>query len=300
MAERSGGRPENTIYCPYSDTDVARDDANDEHIIPLALGGSNALTVPVSRGTNSKLGSEVDGALCKEFIVHSARAQHDSRGHSGRAPVLHMKNAREMETGRPLSLAWSRRLEVFDPIERRRRTKPVRFEMKFTVDIDIRLRFLAKCFLSAGYLVYGEFFRRAVRHGDARLIMRPRQELTADENASIRTRYYAWLDRDRFTGRESAEFERQMRICSLIDGSLLLFMRGRANLGIFGSVLGVYLGMLNVPADMTEFPITEEHDLGHAIVVEDGELIRCSHRTLWNEAAKYDADAGPPPATAPG
>jgi len=269
------------IYCPYSDADIPLEEAADEHVIPLALGGANGLTIPVSRSANSQLGTEIDGVLANEFLVHRARVKEDVRGHSGREPVLRFKNARDKKTGRPLSVTWGKRLEIYDPIEQRRRTESVAFEMKFKLDPDIRLRFLAKCFLSAGYLVYGDFFRRAVKHGDPRLLMRGRLGLSATENASIRTRYFAWLERDGLVGKQLEEFETQMHISAAVKGSMLVFMPGPANLGIFGSILGLYLGMLNVPADMTDFPrFDEAQDLGHAIIVQNGRVLRWSHRRL--------------------
>jgi hypothetical protein len=52
-------------------------------------------------GGHPKLGSTVDGALCKEFIVQRARVAHDTRGHSGRVPAFRVKNA---GIGKPASL----------------------------------------------------------------------------------------------------------------------------------------------------------------------------------------------------
>lgn len=57
-----------TIYCPYTDQDIAVGDSSPEHIIPLALGGLNSFTLPVSATFNSKVGSEIDGTLANDFV----------------------------------------------------------------------------------------------------------------------------------------------------------------------------------------------------------------------------------------
>jgi hypothetical protein len=44
----------------------------------------------------------------------------------------------------------------------------------FKVDLDVAHRFVAKVALSAGYLVYGDHFRKHVKHEDFRKIMKQR------------------------------------------------------------------------------------------------------------------------------
>jgi hypothetical protein len=81
---------------------------------------------------------------------------------------------------------------------------------------------------------------------------------------------------------------------------VLVFTPGPANLGIFGGVLGAYLGMLNVPADTTDFPRTGDHDLGHALVVTKGKKVyRGSYRTLVQSLYNWQTagtPGGSPPA----
>ena len=49
----------NMFYCPYTDRKLPHDRATKEHIIPLALGGINGLTLPVDSQSNSTLGSKL-------------------------------------------------------------------------------------------------------------------------------------------------------------------------------------------------------------------------------------------------
>ena len=75
------------IYCPYVDQDIPAAQANREHIIPLSLGGTNSLEVPVDSAFNSKMGSVLDGAIAKEFLFALRRTEYDARGHSGKKPI---------------------------------------------------------------------------------------------------------------------------------------------------------------------------------------------------------------------
>jgi hypothetical protein len=287
--------PPTAIWCPYLGEEIPSEAATDEHIIPLALGGHNRLTVPVHGRTNSKIGSKIDGAVAKEFLIARQRAKHDVRGHSRREPTVRTKGL-EKATGRRLELNWGKRLEVYDPRAERARTG-VTFETTFDIDVDIRLRFLAKCFLSAGYLVYGDLFRRAVDHREPRLAMnKPIREFSKAEGASFRTRILGWWHGDLQDPKQAEMFALQNALSSL-EGSFLVFTPGPANLGIFGGVLGAYLGMLNVPADTTDFPRTGHHDLGHAIVVANRKVYRGSFRVLLQQFMRFCESM--PPGTLP-
>ena len=56
------------IYCPYTDRNLSEWETSAEHIIPLSLGGTNGLELPVEPALNAQLGSEIDGALANEFL----------------------------------------------------------------------------------------------------------------------------------------------------------------------------------------------------------------------------------------
>lgn len=273
--------PSPPIYCPYTDREIPVEQSSAEHIISLALGGHDDLTIPVDSDANSHLGSKIDGALANEVFVARQRVKHDARGHSGREPKVTLRGVRDQATGKPLAVKWGKTFEIYDPIERKPRTDALTFEATLTINVDIRQRFLAKCFLSAGYLAYGELFRRAVEHREPRLLMtRAVGELSDAERASIKTRFFTWYKTDMPDQFQAEEYGVQNLICAMVKGSLLVFMPGPKNLGFFGGVLGAYLGMMNVPADTSEFPRFDDHDLGHAIIVSNGHVLRWSYRRL--------------------
>lgn len=82
----------NTIYCPYTDTEIDVNSSSAEHIIPLSLGGSNDFTIPVGKEYNSKIGSDIDGDLANDFLVLFRRRNFDARGHSDKKPKVILKN----------------------------------------------------------------------------------------------------------------------------------------------------------------------------------------------------------------
>jgi hypothetical protein len=107
-----------TIYCPYTNREIPVSDSNPEHIIPLALGGLNAFTLPVSKDFNSRIGSEIDGALANDFLVMTKRDKRLVKGHSGGEPEYVATNASDAETGAPLRVTMGQRkgLRIWSPI----------------------------------------------------------------------------------------------------------------------------------------------------------------------------------------
>jgi hypothetical protein len=71
--------PASTIYCPYADRDIPISESSPEHIIPLALGGMNGFTIPVSKDFNSSVGSEIDGALANDLLVMRRTPRREKR-----------------------------------------------------------------------------------------------------------------------------------------------------------------------------------------------------------------------------
>lgn len=75
-----------TRYCPYLGEDLELEAFSVEHILPVALGGTDALTIQVSKRSNSRLGSELDARVSADFFVATMRVEHGTRGRSGREP----------------------------------------------------------------------------------------------------------------------------------------------------------------------------------------------------------------------
>ena len=143
--------PASTVYCPYTDRDIPLTESSPEHIIPLALGGMNGFTIAVSSDFNSRVGSEIDGALANDFLVKSKRDKHGAKGHSKKHPENIFPNASNADTGEPLhvTLGQVRGLRLWDPKQKRDVTgQGQKVNIGFKVDLDVAHRFVAKVALS--------------------------------------------------------------------------------------------------------------------------------------------------------
>lgn len=275
---RVNDAPASTIYCPYTDRDIPLSQSSPEHIIPLALGGMNGFTIPVSKDFNSRVGSEIDGALANDFLVMSKRDRYGAKGHSKKHPESVFPNASNADTGEPLhvTLGQVRGLRLWDPKQKRDVTgHGQKVNIGFKVDLDVTHRFVAKVALSAGYLVYGDHFRNHVKHEDFRKIMNQKPTEMGDLLKTIETQYD-----DRFLDPQSIN-QRILRMMMTGFGphSVIALIPNSRSFSVVVGVLGDYIGMLSVPADTKTFPNTGEYRQGQFFVLKKPVPIRDS---IWN------------------
>lgn len=109
-----------SYWCPYLGREADIDLTNIEHVIPLALGGSDEFVVRADTEMHSKLGSAVDGVLANEFLVAVRRVHFDARGHTGTPPVARLKKSTLQSTGDPVQISFSQdKVEIWDAKKRR-------------------------------------------------------------------------------------------------------------------------------------------------------------------------------------
>lgn len=80
---------ENSVYCPYCG--VSHDGATPislEHVVPVALGGSDDLTITTCKAENNDLGSEIDAAFIDFFPVRAKRFLFGLESTRGKAPTI--------------------------------------------------------------------------------------------------------------------------------------------------------------------------------------------------------------------
>lgn len=270
------------IYCPYTDKELPEHDTSMEHILPLALGGTNGFEILVSKELNSKLGSEIDGKLANDFLVMNRRNKLNIKGHSKKRPVFKAKKAQDGDSGYPLQISldeFDSNINVWDPISSRILEKsehPSVLQFQTHLDIDIDLQFVAKTVLSAGYFMYGEVFRSNVEHEELRYMMSNPLSKMGPEQYSIETTA---------DGRFSTDKNRKLEIfracCTgLKYSSIVGIIPSPKSLSIFVGVLGYYIGMVNVPANTKNFPNQGPYNWGHVVYVQNNKLIRSSFSTL--------------------
>ena len=276
-------------YCPYTDRDIAEDQTNSEHIIPLSLGGVNGFELPVDRKFNSEAGSSLDGALANEFIWALARTKYDTRGHSGRPPLATIKRATYTDDCRPAQAHFHHHhgISLWDARHREYMTGKGNISIGFKINIDLPMRFTAKVALAAGYYVYGDLFRHHVDHRQLRDVMNTdlseldlEAQETRDKLSHIALRVDTFLD-ELPNDPESAVFCLR-NFCASVDGSVVVLMPGQDCFGVGVGLLGRYLAMVNVPANTEYFPNSGEYAWGHVLSITNKELERCS----WMAALK--------------
>jgi hypothetical protein len=274
-----------TIYCPYADRDIPISESTPEHIIPLALGGSNTFTLPVSAKLNSQMGSEIESTLANDFLVMCQRDEHQARGHSGKHPEYVVRKASDAVTGEPLQITLGQRrgLRIWSPRKMRDLTgRGQKINLTFSMDLDVELRFIAKVALSAGYFFYGDRFRHQVKHRDLRMIMNHRPNEMGETLATIGARYD---QRFREPETDNDRIRRAM-VTGFGARSVVALIPDSRGLSVIVGILGSYLGMLNVPADTRGFPNTDDFRWGHFIALEKPLPIADSIWKLLHKMAK--------------
>ncbi len=283
-------------YCPYTDRDWPDAETSPEHIIPLSLGGVNGFEIAVHATTNSDIGSSIDADMAEDFLVKTKRNRFDVRGHHGKEPVFVVKEATNAD-GLPLQVALNQRsgLRVWSPRHRQYITdkRASNLELKIPVKIDTALKFVAKVALSAGYFVYGELFRKSVKHSDLRAVMNFQSSNPGGHEGGE-----ARVD-DRFSESTSEDVQIFRTLCGTSEPySIVGFAHSNDRFGVFVGILGEYIGTIHVPAAMEGFPKHGEHQMGHVIQLQRPGFTRSSMKQALEsfpksiEMSKSKNDAG--------
>ena len=271
------------IYCPYLDQDIPDDQASPEHIIPLSLGGCNSLEIPVDAAFNSEVGSVLDGAVANEFLFALRRTEFDARDHSGKKPIAIIKSADYGYDKRPAQVHFHKRdgLKVWDARDREFKDRVPSVNISTSLNIDLPIRFTAKVALAAGYFTYGDLFRHHVDHRQLRDVMNtdPRN-LDLERSLDDQGIGHLTLRVDDYLREVSEELEPTLFLlrsfCSAVKGSVIVLMPGHGCFGVAVGVLGMYVGMVNVPANASSFPNQDDYRWGHVLAMDGKKLKRCS------------------------
>lgn len=275
-----------SYWCPYLGREVNIDQTNVEHVIPLALGGSDEFVVRAETEMNSKLGSTIDGVLANEFLVAVRRVHFNARGHTRTPPVARLKKSTLQSTGDPVQIIFGQdKVKIWDAKKRREidnsESGDATFSSTFRVDMFSRLRFMSKVALAGGYYIYGDAFRESFRHEELRASMLL-ESADRDAFSSFGLRLY-----DEFSDVAPSDRKQVMldkSFCGLIGGSCLMTIPGPSSVGFVIGILGQWMGTLNVPADTSDLPLEGNYDLGHVVRIDAGVMRRLSYRQLATEA----------------
>lgn len=272
------------VYCIYSDKLVPYLQTNMEHIIPLSLGGSNKFTLRIDRTINSKLGSNVDGRLVKDYVISSRRRHRDLRGHSKSVPKTSLKKSFIVNTNEPIQINFEGKSgHFYDPIKKKilENKEIVGLQIKSTIKIDPYARplFVAKTILASGYFIYKDLFKDHADHNSLRKLMNYDPKVT-DEPLDNTIEFI-----DPLFGKEikSPSIPSMLKtICEEIDSSCVIFLYYQDTIIGTVGIAGTYLGSIRFKADITQFPNSGKYEHGHIIGIQNGELKSNSVRYIVN------------------
>ena len=277
------------VYCPYTNRDIDRERTTAEHIIPLALGGTNGFEIPVDAEFNSKLGSELDGQLSNEFLIAMRRTKYGARGHSGKEPWATIKKASYGDDNRPAQVGIHRKhgIRLWDAQDRQEKSEKGTIRINTSLNIDLPVRFAAKVGLVAGYCAYGKKFRDFVDHHHLRQVMMiDPAKLESDDGKYMATAKRVKARVDSYLHEVPSDDDWKLlilrRFCTNADGSVVVLLPGPNFFQITVGILGQFIATINVPANTDPFPNEGDYHWGHVMLVKEGTL----SRTSWFQCMK--------------
>ena len=283
-----------TIYCPYTNADIPESAASPEHIIPLSLGGLTGFEIAVCSYYNRTVGSKLDGKLANEFLWALLRTKYDARGHSGKEPWATAKVSSYGENHQRAQVRFhhSKGVRVWDVRDRKSVSGKGSVAINFSLNLDLPTRFVVKVALAAGHYVYGDLFRNHVEHQQLREVMNidPAQ-IDHGKSAAELGIDHLTLRVDNCLLEVPSDPDDQILLvrmfCTSVKGSAVILMPGHDCFGVAVSLLGQYLGMVNVPAYTQSFPNEGGYSWGHVITIVNRNL----RRTSWANALQHWVEA---------
>jgi len=283
------------VYCIYTDQDVAKADGNWDHVIPLSLGGTNQFQVWSQEAFNSKMGSEVDGALASDPLLAPGLARSPVKGH-GKKPVPRWRRA--TIAGRPAQISHTPEgMRVWDARAGRELTEHESAGENLTVQLNIgmftALRFLAKVALGGGYFVYGKALLTAIDCAALRKVIALDIE-AAKTDPALRSCGFQIVDRFHPDAKPGAPAYLYRVMCELMPRSIFITEPFANGIAFHVGVLGTYIGTIFCPGDTHGIPVEgEDHDRGHAVILAPGTFERHSFEALLLDLKRaIDIDAG--------
>jgi len=272
----------NTIWCPYTDKDITLEETTPEHIIPLSLGGCNSFCIPADATFNSKTAAKVDADVANDFSVKFRRREFHAIGHSKKSPIIELPNSKFEDSGEPIHVTLKGKESPSIFVHKTKKMLDEKdflgkmFISEFKLERFAYIKFAAKVALSAGYSIYGDLFRKKVSHHELRLLMNysneKNGELFSTEKLKVYDKFCEIKEQDR------VECDTHKFMCSAVRGSCVLAIPGSQNIGFIVGILGEWIATINIAADTKDFPIGNEHDLGHVVILVDKKKYELSYR----------------------
>ncbi len=257
-------------YCIYEGRSFPSDDLNEEHIIPLALGGVNSLVIRASKGFNSSVGADLEGKLATELGMWQRRNEFDVRGHSGKRPMPTYKSGRIEDIDLPVQVQLdkkNRAMKLYSPRHGRfledHESAGQKIKFTTTMDLTVKVRFAAKVALGAGYFTYGSKFAEFSQVEHLRALVRLDVDEMSDDLVVV----------DPLTGELSEQQKIIRKLGRLVGLSSVVIMPSGNDISFCVTCLKEFCGILRVRADTNSLPNEGRYRWGH-ILAADGKILR--------------------------
>ncbi len=257
-------------FCIYEGRSFPLDDFNEEHIIPLALGGVNSFVIRASKGFNSTVGADLEGKLATELSMWQRRNEFDVRGHSGKKPLPTYKSGRIEKIDLPVQVQLDKKnkaLNLYSPRHGRFLEdhefagQTIRFST--TMDLTVKVRFAAKVALGAGYFAYGSKFAEVAQVEHLRALVRLDIDEMSDDLVVV----------DPLSGELSEQQKIIREIGRQVGISSVVIMPSGNDISFCVTCLKEFCGILRVRADTDSLPNEGNYRWGH-ILASDGKILR--------------------------
>jgi hypothetical protein len=249
-----------------SSADISR-----EHIIPLSMGGMDGFEIPVGKEINKKVGSKIDGKVSNDPFIALDRKNAQVKGHSGKLAQPVWKNVKVGDEKQPLQIRFNAPGETEHWCPKTKTTVDTsslagkKGEIQLKVDIIPPLLFVAKVALAAGYFVYGDIFKNNADITSLQDLVNIEPKKQEKVLSSSRLRF---IDRFQHEEKDIGDYLMFKEIGELKSCSTVTLMQHQDGFVVAVSILGKFLGAVDVDAQMDDFPNEGNHRQGHVVFLD--------------------------------
>jgi hypothetical protein len=262
------------VYCIYTNKEISLLDSNEEHIIPLSLGGCNSFTIRVDKTKNAQLGTQIDGVLSKDYLIHALRRKKSFKGRSGKVGSLRI-DGMVKETGEKVAIYYEQNTNyVFNLVKKLRYTEEEKrrytYNISMKFDKHIRIRYTAKVLLGACYYIFGEVFKEHADHESLRRVM---NWDVINEKGEIVDLPLGLMDEFTKAEGESVKWDSVFRNIFIgIHSSGVIIVFGKDSIIGAVGVGGKYIGAINFKANTNMFDVNSEKWDGVVVGIQNNKV----------------------------
>lgn len=216
------------------------------------------------------------------------RVKTGDKGHSNKEPIYTVQS--RTEDGQPLvSTFTSKELKFFDPKKKEYVNFSGKLTMSTKMDLNLRLKFLAKVALAVGYFLFGKNIEEYTDCDALRMIIIANnlQELFEEHPDKFKgLKFYDSFHKIKDSDKTMIDMYKLY--CQYIKKSNILWTYSKESIIVYVSLLGKFVDLINFKAKVDEIPYkyNDNYWLGHIMICDKNKLIRKSWRDAILEIAE--------------